>query len=254
MKTGIKGFLLLVVLLMNPGLSLGADHAPANGPDHNPGGTALSVSPVQNQNDFTNVWVIGIQAGPTFALQNLVNIRGTTTNLVSGVGPYVSLSALRGIQHYQDAGLNLLVGLDIDYNSLPVNSQTTSFNWGNTSTFSLLPTLEIRTDNEANLSFYASLGLGVNFNSFSNSSSLNTFCGGVSCSISPSDSFAARFGFGVDYFITQNFALNTEIGYLFNLTNTTMTLVVPGGSAAGSQNVNLSTLFILFGFHYRSFI
>lgn len=253
MKTGWKSVLIAVCLSMFfPVVSFGADQAPV--PSSKTGGPEIAVTPGTSQNGFLNTWVVGIQAGPTFAPQNLVDLRGSTLNLVSGVGPYVSANALYGVSHFATIPLNVLVGLDIDYNSLPVNVQSSSFNLGNSSTVSLLPTVEFRTDKMENLSLYASLGLGVNFNSFSNSSSLNSFCGAVSCSITPSDSFAARLGVGLDYFISPNFALNAEIGYLFNLTNTTLTLSVPGASASGSQNVNLNTLFFLFGFHYRSFI
>ncbi len=176
----------------------------------------------------------------------------TTTTLVSGVGPYLSFNALYWVGRVDP--VDLLLGLDVDYNSLPVNSQSSSFSWGNTSTVSLLPTVELRTDKLGNVSLYGSLGLGVNFNGFSNSASLNTFCGSFTCTIAPGTSFAARFGVGLDYFISPNFALNAEIGYLFNLANTAMTVSVPGATTSGSQNVDLSTLFFLFGFHYRSFL
>lgn len=255
MKTGWKSVLIAVCLSMFfPVVSFGADQAPV--PSSKTGGAEIAVAPGTSQNGFLNTWVVGIQAGPTFAPQNLfTNFLGTNTNLVSGVGPYVSANALYGVSHFSTIPLNVLVGLDIDYNSLPVNVQSSSFNLGNSSTVSLLPTVEFRTDKMENLSLYASLGLGVNFNSFSNSSSLNSFCGGVTCSINPSDSFAARLGVGLDYFISPNFALNAEIGYLVNYTSAAITATAPGISlTTGNGTVNASTLFFLFGFHYRSFI
>ena len=252
MKTRWKSLLFAGILLVFlPVASFGADQSPL---PSNPGGTASPSTPGSGRNDFLGAWVMGIQAGPTFSPQDLVLMRGTTVSLVSGVGPYVSANALYGVSHFETIPLNLLLGLDVDYNSLPVNTQSTSFNLGNTSTFSLLPTAELRTDKMGNVSLYGSLGLGVNFNSFSNSASLNSLCGSVTCTIAPGSSFAARLGVGLDYFISPNFALNTEIGYLFNLANTTLTLSAPGATASGSQNANLNTLFFLFGFHYRSFL
>ena len=252
MKTRWKSLLFAGILsALLPVASFGANQPTL--PANPGGGTSPSASTPENgRNDFLGAWVVGIQAGPAFSPQDLVTIRGTTTTLVSGVGPYLSFNALYGVGRVDP--VDLLLGLDVDYNSLPVNSQSSSFSWGNTSTVSLLPTVELRTDKLGNVSLYGSLGLGVNFNGFSNSASLNTFCGSFTCTIAPGTSFAARFGVGLDYFISPNFALNAEIGYLFNLANTAMTVSVPGATTSGSQNVDLSTLFFLFGFHYRSFL
>ena len=247
MKTRWHGLLIALFLIAFPSISYAADQVPA---PSTPQASSTDHSHANKSTNFKGAWVVGLQAGPTGAPQTMfTNFLGSNANLVSGVGPYVSANALYGVWS------NVLIGLDIDYNSLPVNVNTTSFNLGNTSTVSLLPTIEVRTDDDHNFSFYASLGLGVNFNNFSNSSSLNALCSGVTCAINPSDSFAARLGLGMDYFVTQNFALNTELGYLFNYTSASLMVTAPGiVLTTGNGTVDASTFFWLFGFHYRSWI
>jgi outer membrane protein len=54
------------------------------------------------------------------------------------------------------------------------------------------------------------MSFGVNVNSFGESSEI----GGTT--ISPSDNFAWRLGWGADYMLTHQFALNTEMAWKLN--------------------------------------
>ncbi len=57
---------------------------------------------------------------------------------------------------------------------------------------------------------YANMSFGVNVNSFGESSAIS------GNTISPSNNFAWRLGWGADYMLTKQFALNTEMAYKRN--------------------------------------
>jgi outer membrane protein len=57
------------------------------------------------------------------------------------------------------------------------------------------------------ISPYANMSFGVNVNSFGENTSTH---------ISPSNNFAWRLGWGADYMLTKQFALNTEMAYKIN--------------------------------------
>jgi outer membrane protein len=54
------------------------------------------------------------------------------------------------------------------------------------------------------------MSFGVNVNSFGESSAIS------GATISPSNTFAWRLGWGADYMLTKQFALNTEMAYKRN--------------------------------------
>lgn len=109
---------------------------------------------------------------------------------------------------------------------------------GHQDTVSVLPTVEVRPIRYGPLTPYANMSFGVNVNSFGESSAI----GGTK--ISPSNNFAWRLGWGVDYMITQQFALNTEMAYKRNDGHATVT--APGG-AQSTIDWNASSFGFLFG-------
>jgi outer membrane protein len=81
---------------------------------------------------------------------------------------------------------------------------------------------------------YANMSFGVNVNSFGESSAIS------GTTISPSNTFAWRLGWGADYMLTKQFALNTEMAYKRN----------DGHATIGGQRVddwNASSFGFLFG-------
>ena len=78
---------------------------------------------------------------------------------------------------------------------------------GHRDTVSVLPTVEARPVRFGPISPYANMGFWVNVNSFGENSST---------SISPSNTFAWRLGWGADYMLDKAWALNTEMAYKRN--------------------------------------
>jgi outer membrane protein len=76
------------------------------------------------------------------------------------------------------------------------------------------------------------MGFGVNVNSFGESSGVGN--------ISPINTFAWRLAWGADYFLTRNFALNTEMAYKRNDGHVTI-------NGVQSNDWNASSFNFLFG-------
>ncbi len=199
------------------------------------------------RNDYTGSVLLGIQGGFGAPTQNIDSVLG------SAVDYMVNFSALYGVSHFDTIPLNTLVGLDINISGHPVNVISSGFNFGEATSVSFLPTIELRTDKMENWSFYGSFGIGVNANSFTNSASLNAVCSAdsISCVVSPGTSLGLRVALGTDYYVTPNLSLNTEIGYLFNDPTSSMTLAGNNAYISGTGSTNISTFFVLFGFDYR---
>jgi outer membrane protein len=93
---------------------------------------------------------------------------------------------------------------------------------GHQDTVSVLPTVEVRPVRFGSLTPYVNMSFGVNVNSFGESSSIGGF------RISPSNTFAWRLGWGADYMLNKQFALNTEMAYKRNDGHATVT--APSGA------------------------
>ena len=110
---------------------------------------------------------------------------------------------------------------------------------GNLGDVYMIPTVEIRGQQDGAWSPYLSFGLGANLNMFSASE--------PGLSISPTDTLATRFAIGDDYFMTPHFALNMELSWLMNTGMWTETS--PGGAVSGST-FNNSAVFLMAGVHF----
>jgi outer membrane protein len=85
-----------------------------------------------------------------------------------------------------------------------------TIDFGHQDTVSVLPTVELRPVRFGPLVPYANMSVGINLNSFGESRAIS----GIT--ISPSNTFAWRFGWGADYMLTKQVALNTEMAYKRN--------------------------------------
>jgi opacity protein-like surface antigen len=140
--------------------------------------------------------ILGMRAGFAPVTQQVTP--GTSTD----VGSLVNFVGLYSLNQW------LLVGMMVEWERHSMSAG--SVDLGHQDTVSVLPTVEIRPVRFGPLTPYANMGFGVNVNSFGESSSI----GGTT--ISPSNTFAWRVGWGADYMITQRFALNTEMAYKRN--------------------------------------
>jgi opacity protein-like surface antigen len=88
--------------------------------------------------------------------------------------------------------------------------QSSSVDLEHQDTVSVLPTVELRPIKYGPITPYVNMSFGVNVNRFGESSAI----GGTR--ISPSNTFAWRLGWGGDYMLNKQLALNAEMAYKRN--------------------------------------
>lgn len=180
------------------------------------------------------------QSGGTEAGKVMLGMRAgfaPTTQQVTGntstdVGSLVNFQAMYSLNQW------LLVGMMLEWERHSMSQESPNIDLGHQDTVSVLPTVEVRPIRYGPLTPYVNMSFGVNVNSFGESSAI----GGNR--ISPSNTFAWRLGWGTDYMITQQFALNAEMAYKRNDGHATLT--TPGG-AQTTADWNASSFGFLFG-------
>jgi opacity protein-like surface antigen len=142
--------------------------------------------------------VLGMRAGFAPLTQQL------TGNTSTAVGSLVNFQAMYSLNNW------LLVGMMLEWERHSVDQESPSLDLGHQDTVSVLPTVEVRPVRFGPISPYVNMSLGVNVNSFGESRGI----GGNT--ISPSNTLAWRLGWGADYMVTKQLALNAEMAYKRN--------------------------------------
>ena len=140
-------------------------------------------------------WVLGMRAGFAPLTQEL------TRNSSTSVGSLVNFQAMYSVNTW------LLVGMMLEWERHGVDRERPLIDLGHQDTVSVLPTVELRPIQFGPVSPYVNMGFGVNVNSFGENTGNR---------ISPSNTFAWRLGWGADYMLNKQFALNTEMAYKRN--------------------------------------
>jgi opacity protein-like surface antigen len=187
-----------------------------------------SQSVSRNGSQNRGPWGLGLNAGVAIPTQDF------TDGVESGVGAAV------GGEVFYHLNRHFTFGLDLDYEFHGARLSGATKDFGTLNTFSLLPFVEYHIVEIRHFSPYLSLGLGLNLNSFSLDSSFNG--SGVTASVS--NSFALRIGAGLDYFLSDHFALNTA--FLWKLNSSTLKT----NTSFGSPDFNASSFGLLFGAKY----
>jgi outer membrane protein len=141
-------------------------------------------------------WVLGMRAGFAPLTQSLRD------NTSTDVGSLVNFQAMYSLNRW------LLVGMMLEWERHAVDQERPSLDQGHQDTVSVLPTVELRPVKLGQLSPYVNMSFGVNVNSFGEDRGVGR--------ISPSNTFAWRLGWGGDYMVTRQFALNAEMAYKRN--------------------------------------
>jgi outer membrane protein len=165
--------------------------------------------------------VLGMRAGFAPLTQSLTNEFRSSTD----VGSLVNFQALYSLNKW------LLAGMMLEWERHGVSTEQPSNDLGHQDTVSVLPTVEVRPVKFGPVVPYANMSFGVNVNGFG---------GNAGNQISPSNTFAWRLGWGADYMLTKQFALNTEMAYKRNDGHAT----VSGGL---NNDWNASSFGFLFG-------
>jgi outer membrane protein len=186
--------LLLIGVLL---VGLGANHAQAEEWKMENGGVEAGK------------FVLGARAGFAPVTQTVSEVPGLRTS--TDVGSLVNFEALYSLNTW------LLVGMMLEWERHGMSEARSNTDLGHQDTVSVLPTVELRPVRFGPISPYVNMSLGVNVNSFGESSAIS------GTTISPSNTFAWRLGWGADYMLTKQFALNTEMAYKRNDGHATVT-------------------------------
>jgi len=142
--------------------------------------------------------MLGMRAG--FAPVTQTVSAGTSTD----VGSLVNFQGMYSLNKW------FLVGMMLEWERHSMSIEASDTDLGHQDTVSVLPTVEVRPVKFGPVIPYANMSFGVNINSFGESSAIS------GNTISPSNTFAWRLGWGADYMLTKQFALNTEMAYKRN--------------------------------------
>ena len=164
-------------------------------------------------------WVLGMRAGFAPLTQSL------TANSSTDVGSLVNFQAMYSLNKW------LLAGMMLEWERHGVSVERPSIDLGHQDTVSVLPSVEVRPVRFGPIIPYANMSFGVNVNSFGENSGNQ---------ISPSNTFAWRLGWGADYMLTKQFALNTEMAYKRNDGHATV-------NGSRNNDWNASSFGFLFG-------
>lgn len=164
-------------------------------------------------------WVLGARVGFSPLTQQL------SDNTSTSIGPLVNFQGLYSINRW------LLVGLMVEWERHGVSSERPDVDLGHQDTVSVLPTVELRPAKFDQITPYVNMSFGVNINSFGEDTAVR---------ISPSNTFAWRLGWGADYRLNEQFALNAEWAYKRNDGHTT-------GTGGWNDDWNASSFAFLFG-------
>lgn len=160
----------------------------------------LTPTPAAKAEEFgasePGTWVLGMRAGFAPLTQ------GLTPNTSTDVGSLVNFQAMYSLNKW------LLVGLMLEWERHAVDVERPDVDLGHQDTVSVLPTVEIRPVKLGQFIPYVNMSFGVNVNSFGEDRGVGR--------ISPSNNFAWRLGWGGDYMITKQVALNAEMAYKRN--------------------------------------
>ncbi len=141
-------------------------------------------------------WVLGMRAGFAPLTQQL------SPNTSTDVGSLVNFEALYSLNTW------LLLGMMVEWERHSVSVERPSADLGHQDTVSVLPTVEISPVRLGPIVPYVNMGFGVNVNSFGEARNVGT--------ISPSNNFAWRLGWGADWMFTKQLAANVEMAYKIN--------------------------------------
>ena len=147
-------------------------------------------------------WVLGMRAGFAPVTQTVSEVPGFRTS--TDVGSLVNFQGMYSLNKW------LLVGMMLEWERHSMSEERPNTDLGHQDTVSILPTVEVRPVKFGPVIPYANMSFGVNVNSFGESSAIS------GTTISPSNTFAWRLGWGADYMLTKQFALNTEMAYKRN--------------------------------------
>lgn len=158
-------------------------------------------------------WGVGLRGGPSIPTHDIVD------NIPSPIEADAAITVSGNLLYALTDFLNL--GLLVEYERYKIDFA--NIDVGQMNTVSLMPFFELRhiIQGSAGVAVpYIFMAGGVHFNSLEESSTLPSGCqqafGSSDCAFDPPTGAGIKAGGGVDYFVTEGLALNTEIAWKSN--------------------------------------
>ena len=149
-------------------------------------------------------WGTALRAGGSFYLEDAIaTVSSDPAILING-------------QAFYHIDRNWHLGLSVEWEEH--NATVNGVDFGTARTISLLPYIEFHFP-WGRWSPYASLAVGLNLNDFDEDNQIAANCAALGfgpCDVSPDNTFAFRGGGGLDYFVTENLAINAEAAWKLN--------------------------------------
>jgi len=142
--------------------------------------------------------ILGMRAGFAPVTQQV------TRNTSTDVGSLVNFQAMYSLNTW------VAIGMMLEWERHSTSQERPDIDLGHQDTVSVLPTVELRPVRIGPIIPYLNMSFGVNVNNFGENSSIR------GTTISPSNTFAWRLGWGADYMVTNQLAVNGEMAYKRN--------------------------------------
>ncbi len=185
-------------------------------------------------------WAFGFRIGPGFLFEEDSVATAGAETLQGETGINLNVIATYRVNDF----LALGVGVEREQHRI----QGSGANWGQTSTFTVLPRGEFYLGSGTPFSPYLIFGVGYNFNFFSEDSGLATTVSADS-RVDLDNSYTFVSGIGADmFFLSDRFSLNLEIKVKHNRAHLK---VISGAGLEGLLDFKGHSFSILFGFRYH---
>jgi opacity protein-like surface antigen len=174
---------------------------------------------------------VGIRAGIALPTQEIVD------NTNTGLGHALNFQATYGLNRW------INIGSMLTWQRLSVDVESPKSDLASLHTVTLLPLyVEYRPGRWGEVQPYLSTGIGVNFNSASESDALKR----NNVTLSPNNTFAWRLAGGLDFAVTEHVLLNTE----FAMNRNRGSIETKQGGTTTDSPFDATSMNILFGVKY----
>jgi len=180
-------------------------------------------------------WAVSLRSGGSFYYDDAITtISGDPGFLLNG-------------QVFYNLGRIWNMGFSVEWEDH--NATVNGVDFGTARTISLLPFIEFHFP-VGQWSPYASFAAGLNINYFDEDNTIAANCAALGfgvCDVSPENTFAFKSGVGVDYFLTDNLAINAEGAWKYNSGDGKLTV---GGTTVFSGDFNASVAQVILGLRW----
>ncbi|MFI5305561.1 MAG: outer membrane beta-barrel protein [Nitrospiria bacterium] len=196
----------------------------------------MSLNSIAFAEGLEERWGIGLRLGPSFLVEKLSDkTEGETGLIINGTISY-------GLTN------KVLAGLHVEWEEHTIKDRSSDFIYGEETTVSIIPTIELHPRGGSPFSPYGLLGVGINLNSFRASNDLNASC--APCNVEPKNTLAVKGGVGIDYFMTPNLVYNGELDLKMNDGTSDLSGNIPGFTSGTSSDNSACVLSLIFGARY----